>query len=110
MSASWIGFNAVAGWVDLPIGLVLALAAPHELWMLRLAGLGGLLSLIVFRLYPVGFGARCALVAFALSIAGEVNGAAERVENVLVGGAIGLALVVSAHESAKLVSRRTGND
>jgi hypothetical protein len=48
------------------------------------------------------------LVAFALSIAGELNGAAERVENVLVGGAIGLALVVSAHESAKLVSRRTG--
>jgi|GEM_PF-556742 hypothetical protein len=97
--------RAAGALLGVPIGLVLALAAPHELWVLRLAGLGGLLSLTVFRLYPVGFGVRCALVAFALSIAGELNGAAERVENVLVGGAIGLVLVVAAHESARLVSR-----
>ena len=101
--------RAAGALLGVPIGLVLALAAPHELWMLILAGLGGLLRLTVFRLYPVGFGVRCALIAFALSIAGELNGAAERVENVLIGGAIGLALVVSAHESARLVSRRTGN-
>jgi uncharacterized membrane protein YccC len=95
--------------LGVPIGLVLSLAAPHAPWMLRLAGIGGLLSLIVFRLYPVAFGTRCALIAFGLSIAGQLNGAAERVENVLVGGAIGLVLVLLAHEGAKLVSRRAVN-
>ena len=98
--------RAAGALIGVPIGLVLALAAPHAPWVLRLAGIGGLLSLIVFRLYPVAFGVRCALIAFALSIAGELNGAAERVENVLVGGAIGLVLVLLAHEGAKLASKR----
>jgi uncharacterized membrane protein YccC len=100
--------RAVGALVGVPIGLVLALAAPHTPGMLRIAGIGGLLSLIVFRRYPVAFGTRCALIAFALSIAGELNGAAERVENVLIGGAIGLAFVLSVHETAKLVAGRAG--
>ncbi len=102
-----LGDRAAGALVGVPLGLVLALVAPHTPWLLRLAGIGGVLTLIVFRLYPVGFGARCALIGVALSVTGQLSGAVERIENVLIGGAIGLALVLAAHETARLIARHT---
>jgi uncharacterized membrane protein YccC len=100
-----LGDRAAEALVGVPLGLVLALAAPHTPWLLRSAGVGGLLMLIVFRLHPVGFGAQCALIAMAVSVTAQLSGAVGRVENVLIGGAIGLAFVVAAHETARLVAR-----
>jgi len=96
-----LGDRALGALIGVPIGIALALAAPDASWLLKSAAIVGLLTLIVFRLYPVAFGVRCAVIAFALSIAGELSGAAVRVENVLVGGAIGLALVFITHAVVK---------
>jgi hypothetical protein len=93
--------RALGALIGVPIGIALALPSPDASWLLKSAAVVGLLSLIMFRHYPIEFGVRCAVIAFALTIAGELSGAAVRVENVLVGGAIGLALVFATHVVAK---------
>ena len=103
-----LGDRAVGALIGVPLGLVLALAAPQASWMLRSAAIGGLLTLIIFRIYPIAFGTRCSLITLGLSLAGEPSGAATRLENVLTGGAIGLAFVLLAHASANFIGRRLG--
>jgi hypothetical protein len=101
-----LGDRATGALLGVPFGLILALAVPHAHWVLRAAGICGVLTLIIFRLYPIAFGARCALISLAMSVTGELSGAAERIENVLIGGAIGLVLVLIAHECAKMMHRQ----
>jgi len=86
--------------VGVPVGVVCALVAPHATVLLRLAEIAIVLTLVAFRVYRVGFGARCACVAFALTFAGQWAGAAERVANVVFGSSIGLTFVLAAHAIA----------
>ena len=89
-----------------PIGVICALFAPHAPWVPPLAGLGAVLTLFTFRIYRVGFGARCALVAFGLIAAGQSRGAVERIVDVLLGGVVGYAFVLAVHAATQLVQRR----
>jgi len=86
--------------VGVPIGVACALAVPHATVFLRLAEIGIVLTLVAFRVYRVGFGARCACIAFALTFAGKWAETADRVANVMAGGSIGLAFVFAAHAVA----------
>jgi hypothetical protein len=106
-ASAWrkLGDRMIGVLAGAPIGVICALFAPHEPWVLPLAGLGALLTLFAFRIYRVGFGARCALVAFALTAAGQSGGAAVRIADVLLGGAVGFAFVLAVHE-LRLVQRR----
>ncbi len=84
--------GAAAG---VPVGIALGLLMPHGGAVLMLANIGAVLTLVAFRRYLLGFGTRCALVALALVDAGQSTlHAAQRVENVVLGGVIGLAFVL----------------
>jgi uncharacterized membrane protein YccC len=53
---------------------------------------------VAFRRYPLAFGLRCALVALSIIDADQsIAFAVERVENVVLGGVIGLAFVFGIH-------------
>lgn len=53
------------------------------------------LRAMAFRRYLVGFGARCVCIALALTVGGHsMFVAGERILNVILGGAIGLACVL----------------
>jgi hypothetical protein len=55
-----------------------------------------LLTLVAFRRYLIGFGARCVCIALALTVGGHsLFVAGERILNVILGGAIGLACVLA---------------
>jgi hypothetical protein len=93
-----LGDRMLGAFVGVPIGVTLGFLMPHSGIILKLATIGAVLSLIAFRRYPLGFGLRCALVALALIDDGQsVAFAAERVENVALGGAIGLVFVFGVH-------------
>jgi len=83
--------------VGVPVGVICALVTPNAIALLRLAEIGIVLTLVGFRVYRIGFGARCACVAFTLAFAGQWAGAAERVVNVALGGVLGLTFVLAIH-------------
>jgi len=71
---------------------------PHNGIVIELATVGTVLSLVAFRRYPLAFGLRCTLVALAIIDADQSMAfAVERVENVVLGGVIGLAFVFGVH-------------
>ncbi|HLZ64585.1 MAG TPA: FUSC family protein [Aliidongia sp.] len=92
--------RAAGALVGVPIGVICAWLVPHVPSLLHLAEISAVLTLTAFRIYRLGFGARCACVAFALTFAGQTEGAIERVANVALGGSIGLAFVFAAHAVA----------
>lgn len=95
-----LGDRAAGALVGVPIGVICAWLVPHVPSLLHLAEISAVLTLTAFRIYRLGFGARCACVAFALTFAGQIDGAVERVANVMLGGAIGLTFVWAAHAVA----------
>jgi hypothetical protein len=59
-----------------------------------------MLTLVAFRRYIFGFGARCACIAMTLTIAGQsASIATERVFNVVIGGLISVLCVVVLHRT-----------
>lgn len=84
--------------VGVPIGTMVGLLAPRSDVLRTIAGLGAVLTLLAFRRYVVGFAARCTLIALVLVDAGQSTfSAVERVQNVIIGGAIGIAFVFGVH-------------
>lgn len=89
------GLGALAG---VPLGLAAGHALPHGALVYTLATLASVLTLVAFRHYATGFGARCACIACASWVAQQSTAiAAERVVNVLAGGLIGIACVLATH-------------
>ncbi|MDN7672457.1 FUSC family protein [Burkholderia oklahomensis] len=89
------GLGALAG---VPLGLAVGYVLPHDAFVYTLATLASILTLVAFRHYASGFGARCACIACASWAAQQSAAvAAERVVNVLLGGLIGVAFVLATH-------------
>lgn len=86
--------RALGATIGAPLGLVVGWALPASHLGYSIAVLGAILTLIAFSRYAVGFGLRCFLIALAAAFGGGVSELAEeRVANVLMGGAFGLAAV-----------------
>jgi uncharacterized membrane protein YdjX (TVP38/TMEM64 family) len=84
--------------LGVPLGLVLGTMAPHSAVLYDLATLAAVLTLVAFRSYVISYGTRCALIAFAVVVAGQsVAIAGERVMNVLLGGCIGIGFVLAVN-------------
>ncbi|MEH2567238.1 FUSC family protein [Bradyrhizobium sp. AZCC 2289] len=93
-----LGDRLLGAFVGVPIGVSLGFLMPHNGIVIELATVGTVLSLVAFRRYPLAFGLRCALVALAIIDADQsIAFAVERVENVVLGGVIGLAFVFGIH-------------
>ncbi|AHI68385.1 FUSC family protein [Burkholderia thailandensis] len=89
------GLGALVG---VPLGLAAGYALPQGALAYTLATLASALTLVAFRHYASGFGARCACIACASWVAQQSAAiAAERVVNVLAGGLIGVAFVLATH-------------
>ncbi|KVD89598.1 hypothetical protein WS62_15495 [Burkholderia sp. ABCPW 14] len=89
------GLGALVG---VPLGLAVGYVLPHSAFVYTLAALASVLTLVAFRHYATGFGARCACIACTSWLAQQSAAvAAERVVNVLLGGLIGVAFVLATH-------------
>ena len=78
--------------LGVPIALLIAPIVPHGATTLSLLTLGVGLSLVVFKNYAVAFGTRCGFTVLAAFSAGALGTRAGfyRVENVIIGGVIGV--------------------
>jgi len=86
--------------VGVPVGLFIGAFLPHTPFSYGLASLATMLTLVAFRRYIFGFGARCACIAMTLTIAGQsASIATERVFNVVIGGLISVLCVVVLHRT-----------
>jgi len=93
------GLGALLG---VPLGIGAGALLPHHPAVYALIALGAVMTLVSFRRYPVGFAARCACAAGALTVLNAPAGvAAERLINVLLGGAIGFVLVLAVNGLAQ---------
>ncbi len=82
------GFGILVG---IPLGLAIAYFLPKTPLMYSLAMIGVMLSLLAFQSYKTAFTVRCTLIAAAAYLATASSKIAlERIENVLLGGLIGL--------------------
>jgi hypothetical protein len=94
--------------LGVPAGIAIATLLPHNFEILAVATLATALTLVAFRSYAVGFGARCMCVSFALIVAGETTlQAGSRIENVIIGSSIGI-VVWSVSRSIRVNSMRFG--
>ncbi|AIL65416.1 hypothetical protein NOVO_05220 [Rickettsiales bacterium Ac37b] len=76
--------------LGVPVGVILAMCTTHSEFLLNLAALFVIITLVAFKQYIVGFGMRCAGVAFIIILSGGgLSGATIRIVNVLLGGLIG---------------------
>jgi hypothetical protein len=99
-ASAWrkLGDRMLGAFLGVPIGTALGFLLPHSGVILTLATAGAVLTLVTFRRYPLGFGMRCALIALTLiDISHSASLAAVRIENVVLGGVIGLASVFGIH-------------
>ena len=88
--------------LGVPLGVMLGWLLPHGAQPYGLVVMASLLTLVAFKRYCVGFGARCACVACALMLANQgALVAAERVFDVLLGGAVGVLFVLAQHYVAR---------
>ena len=96
-STGKLKLRAMGALVGAPLGLLIGWTLPVSEVGYSFCVLGAMLTLIAFSRYVIGFGARCFFIALAAAFAGTGSGiAAERVENVLIGGAFGLVAVALA--------------
>ncbi len=85
----------------------MASVLPHDPFLYGASVIGSLLTLVAFRSYVVGFGTRCMLVVLAIGIVdGGTLGATQRVENVVLGGLIGLAFAFAASSLFAVIGQR----
>ncbi len=85
----------VGAFVGVPVGVIAALILPRVAFVPNAAALGAMLTLVAFRRYPIAFAFRCVFAAIILVDMGQSTfSAAARVENVVMGGLIGLAFAL----------------
>ena len=90
--------GAMAG---VPVGIGVSFLVPHDGVTYGITAIMALLTLVAFRTYVVAFAMRCACAALALAISAQSSLiAAERASNVLLGGAIGIAVIGIVHAVA----------
>ncbi|KVE38456.1 FUSC family protein [Burkholderia sp. TSV86] len=93
--------------LGVPSGLAIGMLLPHGTLVYILATLASIVTLVAFRHYATGFGARCACIACASWVAQQSAAiAAERVADVLLGGAIGVAFALATHRLAVPLMQR----
>jgi hypothetical protein len=98
--------GALAG---VPPGIVLGQMLPHVPMVYALLALATAVTLVAFRRYPVGFAARCACAAAALTVLNApALEASERLINVLLGGAIGVSLLLAIHDVSRRLEKVAG--
>ncbi len=91
----------------IPLGFFLAQFLPKTTVVYSLAALGVMLTLIAFKKYRVAFGGRCFFIAVASYVATSTPQIAlERVENVILGGIIGMASLYICHQLMGRFGRR----
>ncbi|TPJ83295.1 FUSC family protein [Mesorhizobium sp. B2-5-4] len=84
--------------VGVPAGNALGLLLPHNRIVLELTALLAVLTLVGFRRYNVGFGARSACAAMAFIVINQsIFAAGERAANVILGGVVGIVFVLGVH-------------
>jgi hypothetical protein len=94
--------RAAGACLGVPIGAAIGVLLPHDGFVFGFAALGAIVTLVAFKTYIVEFTARCAFTAVALvAVAGSAAAAASRVDNVLLGGAIGVLTVYLGHLAGK---------
>lgn len=97
--------RAAGALIGVPVGIAMGWILPHAPWVYGASVLAGLLTLIAFRRYVLGFGARCAFIAVALTVSGKSAFiAGERILNVILGGLIGLACVFTLRRLARMMA------
>jgi hypothetical protein len=80
--------------IGVPLGVIIGCWLPHIPLVYGGGILAGLLTLIAFKRYIVGFGARCLFIALTLTVGGgSIVIAGERIFNVILGGLIGVTCV-----------------
>ena len=83
------------------MGIGIGVLVPHGGVTYGATAIVALLTLVSFRSYVVAFATRCACAALALAISAQSSLiAAERAGNVLLGGAIGIAVIGVVHAVA----------
>ena len=94
--------------VGVPAGVILGMALPHDRFVLELAAVAAVMTLVIFRSYPVSVATRCACVAVLFVVAGQSSiAAAQRLENVALGCMIGMAFVLATHATSSRIVRRS---
>jgi len=91
-----------------PLGLAIGQVVPHNAFAYGVISTLAIVSLVGAGRYVIEFGIRCGCCALAAIVAGQTSAiAGERILNVLMGGAIGIAFSLSFHavENAVLIRR-----
>jgi uncharacterized membrane protein YccC len=109
--------TAIAKWKDrtvgaivgVTIGMAVGVFMPHAPLLFDVLTAAIALTLVAFNRYVVAFGARCALHAIAIIVAGHTALSADaRAIDVVIGSMIGLIFVLGTNLAARsLVGRRT---
>jgi hypothetical protein len=109
--------TAIAKWKDrtvgaivgVTIGMAVGVFMPHAPLLFDVLTAAIALALVAFNRYVVAFGARCALHAIAIIVAGHTALSADaRAIDVVIGSMIGLIFVLGTNLAARsLVGRRT---
>lgn len=90
--------RTVGALIGVSLGLALGTVTPHNSFFYGASVIASLLTLVAFRSYVTGFGARCLFVVLAIIVAdGGTTAAAPRAENVALGGLIGFLCVLGAN-------------
>lgn len=93
-------YNRIIGaLIGVPSGIIIGWWLPHTPLVYDIGIIAGLLTLIAFRRYIVGFIARCFFIALTLTVGGNsIVIAGERIFNVILGGLIGVTCVFIFHQ------------
>lgn len=87
-------YRGAGALIGVPPGIMTGWVLPHSSITNGVSILAGLLTLIAFRRYIVGFSARCFFIALAITVSNHsALIAGERIFNVLLGGVTGIASV-----------------
>lgn len=90
-----LGSRTLGALIGVPMGIGAGLMLPHSSSVFGVDVAATLLTLLAFNRYLYGFTARCALIAVGITVVGQSAAiASERIENVVMGGLIGLCSVL----------------
>ena len=93
--------------IGIAIGLVVSLLLPHTPLAYSLSVLGIMLTLVSFKSYPLSFSSRCFFITLAAyAISGSEHLALIRIQNVFIGGLIGLSAFYLSHQLLKFAAQK----
>ena len=92
------GERLIGLFIGIPLGLLVGPFLGKDIVFYSLATFGVMLTLVAFKQYWMAFSSRCFLITLASYIASPTSQIAlERLENVILGGIIGMATLYIAH-------------